>query len=83
MIDAVVRDIDEIKLMCSLYEVMISDKVMISYVKTILSVNKDFNKQANDQSHHQTNDRVTILLFIESNIKRHRTRATEGQTFLK
>ena len=33
IIDVVVRDVDEIKLLCSLHEMMISDEMMISYVK--------------------------------------------------
>ena len=32
MIDAVISDADEIKLMCSLHEVMITFEVMINYV---------------------------------------------------
>ena len=32
IIDVVVRGVDEIKLLCSLHEVVISDEVMVSYV---------------------------------------------------
>ena len=35
MIDVVVRDIDEIKLLCSLHEVVISDEVVVSYVNNL------------------------------------------------
>ena len=33
IIDVVVRDVDEVKLLCSLHEVMISDEVVVSYVR--------------------------------------------------
>ena len=40
MIDVVVRGVDEIILLCSLHEVMISDEVMISYVTSIIQFAK-------------------------------------------
>ena len=32
IIDVVVRGVDEVKLLCSLHEVVISDEMMINYV---------------------------------------------------
>ena len=36
MMNVIISDVDEIKLMCSLHEMMISDEVMISYVSVKL-----------------------------------------------
>ena len=44
MIDVVVRGVDEIKLLCSLHEVVISDEVVVSYVTFISSKNKKISK---------------------------------------
>ena len=44
MIDVVVRGVDEIKLLCSLHEVVVTSEVVVSYVTAIHFQNNEKKK---------------------------------------
>ena len=45
IIDVVVRGVDEVKLLCSLHEVVISDEVVVSYVTYQVNPKKQKTKK--------------------------------------